>query len=169
MNVWWLTTGVLLLPVLGLAAFWLHAGLTHPVINDIVTDPSRPLAFRNMPVAAAYPGEAFASRQHESYPDIRPLLLESAPARAYEQALSLVRERGWTVLVEDDADLRIEATTRSLIFRFTDEIAVQVTATAQGARVDMRSRSRVGQSDLGVNARRIQAYLLDLAARSSGT
>lgn len=168
MNVWLLMAGIVLLPVVGLAAFWLHAGLTHPVINDIVTDVSRPLAYRGMPVAADYPGEAFAGRQRESYPDVRPLLLETTPHRAYELAIGLVRERGWQVVVDDADDLRIEATTRSLIFRFTDEIAVEVTAVEEGARVDMRSRSRVGQSDLGVNAKRIRAFLQDLAAHSSG-
>src|SRR5690554_6575285 len=164
-NGWLLIVGLVLLPVLGVMAFWLHAGLTHPAINDIVTDPAQPVTFRGMPAAVPYPVAAFESRQRESYPQVRPLLLEVTPQRAYEQALNLVRARGWTVVLEDAEGLRVEATVRSLIFRFTDEVAVQVSAVDVGARVDMRSRSRVGRSDLGVNVKRIQALLSDIEAR----
>jgi len=36
-----------------------------------------------------------------------------------------------------------------------------------GSRIDVRSASRVGRSDLGVNARRIRAFLATLSAHPS--
>lgn len=169
MNTWLLAGGIVLLPVLALAGYWLHAGLTHPAINDIATDPAQPLVFRAMPVVVPYPGETFASRQRVAYPQVKPLLLEVAPALAYRAAIDLLHERGWTLVAEDTTELRIEATTRSRIFRFTDEVVLQVTPLPDGARVDMRSRSRVGRSDFGVNAARIEGFLQALGRRLPGT
>jgi uncharacterized protein (DUF1499 family) len=164
---WWLGVAVAA-PLVAVAMYWVYAGLTHPMINDIVTDPERPLAFRAMPRLAPYPGEAFASRQREAYPEVVPLQLAVPPGQAQALALELIRRRGWQLVIVDEAGFVIEATARSLIFRFTDEIALQFTEAPGGSRVDMRSRSRAGRSDLGVNARRIRTFLddLEVAARS---
>ena len=67
---------------------------------------------------------------------------------------------GWEVLAADPAALRIEATDRSLWFGFADDIVVRVTPAGEnGSRIDVRSLSRVGIGDLGVNARRVQAFV----------
>ncbi|MGL5839140.1 MAG: DUF1499 domain-containing protein, partial [Sphingorhabdus sp.] len=49
-------------------------------------------------------------------------------------------------------------------FRFKDDVVVRVRPTedAKGSIVDMRSISRVGVSDLGMNAKRVRAFLADL-------
>ena len=59
---------------------------------------------------------------------------------------------------------RIEAVARTLWFGFEDDVVIRVRATAAGSRIDMRSRSRVGVSDLGANAERIRRF----ARRVSG-
>ena len=41
---------------------------------------------------------------------------------------------------------------------------VRVVETAEGTRVDVRSKSRVGRSDLGQNAKRIRTFLAKLQA-----
>lgn len=163
-GMWWLG-GALALPVAVLAGYWLHAGLTHPMINDIVTDTAQPLEFRGPAAPAPYAGEEFAREQRAAYPDVAPLMLAAAPEQVFALVKELVRERGWKVLAVDEADLRIEVTAQSLIFRFTDDIAIGVSVSHGETRVDMRSRSRVGRSDLGVNAKRIQTFLEDLAQR----
>ena len=59
----------------------------------------------------------------------------------------------------------LEATAETLFFRFKDDVVVRVRpdpARAGGSIVDMRSISRVGGSDIGVNAKRIRAFLADL-------
>ena len=55
--------------------------------------------------------------------------------------------------------LRIEATDTTLWFGFKDDVVVRITSAPTGSRMDVRSVSRVGKSDLGTNARRIEAYL----------
>jgi uncharacterized protein (DUF1499 family) len=52
------------------------------------------------------------------------------------------------------------ATTRW--FGFKDDVAIRISPAGAGSRVDMRSRSRVGRSDLGANARRIREFLARL-------
>lgn len=65
------------------------------------------------------------------------------------------------------AEGRLEATTRSRLYGFTDEVIVRVKASDSGALVDVRSRSRLGRVDHGVNAKRIRAYLAALRQRAA--
>jgi uncharacterized protein (DUF1499 family) len=51
----------------------------------------------------------------------------------------------------------------SLIFRFVDDVEFLI--DRQKKRIDFRSASRVGHSDLGVNRRRMNAISRDLTAR----
>ena len=68
------------------------------------------------------------------------------------------------MVAADDASHRIEATDTTFWFRFKDDVALRVSAVPDGtSRVDMRSVSRLGRSDLGTNARRIREFLADLA------
>jgi len=58
-----------------------------------------------------------------------------------------------------------EATATTFFFRFKDDVVVRVRPDPDqpgGSIVDMRSISRVGGSDIGVNAARIRAFLADL-------
>jgi hypothetical protein len=96
------------------------------------------------------------------YPDVRPLVLSLPVDDAFVAALALVEDRGWEVLSADPAESQIEAIARSRLFGFENEVAIRVPETATGARIDMRSRSRLGQIDRGANARRIAAFLADL-------
>ena len=70
---------------------------------------------------------------------------------------------GWTIVAADAAG-RIEASDRSRWFGFTDDIVIRVAAADSGSRVDVRSSSRRGRSDFGVNAARVRAYLAALRA-----
>ena len=80
--------------------------------------------------------------------------------------MALVTARGWEVLASDDAAHRIEATDTTRWFGFKDDVAIRVSALPDGgSRVDMRSVSRVGRSDIGTNARRIREFLADLQSR----
>ncbi len=154
------------LPVIATAGYWVHAARTYPVINDISTDLDDPPVFWDMPNPTDHPGESFAAKQRAAYPDIVPLTLSAPPQQVFGHARALVRERGWSVVAADEVDRRIEATEKSRLFGFVDEVVLRIAETSDGTRVDMRSRSRLGRSDLGVNAARIRAFLDDLAARS---
>ncbi len=99
--------------------------------------------------------------------------------RRYSAPLPLVREdareiadgglAGWKVTDESEADgwIRAEATTR--FFRFVDDVEIELRADdGDRTRVDVRSASRVGVTDLGANARRIRRFLRQLDRAVAG-
>lgn len=100
--------------------------------------------------------------QRAAYPDLAPLILNIAPSRAYALAVALVRDRSWEIIADDPAEGRIEAVDRSLLYGFKDEIVIRIATSDGGARVDLRSRSRIGRIDRGVNAKRIRSFLAAL-------
>jgi uncharacterized protein (DUF1499 family) len=159
---------VALLP-LGMALQWEYASRTTPPINDISTDTADAPVFWDMPNPTDYPGAKSAALQRAAYPDLAPLNLGLTPEQAFAQALSVAQEKGWTIVASVSAEGRIEATSSSLLYGFTDEVIVRVKATDGGALVDVRSRSRLGRVDRGVNARRIRDYLAVLQQRAAAS
>ena len=152
--------------VLTLAVLLPNLGATRHPIHDVTTDPDDTLQFtpdvaaREQMVMAR---PAVLALQRESYPDIDALLTETRPPRTFERAAAVARSMDrWQVTAVDGERLRIEATATSAIFRFVDDVVIRVRADGDGSRVDVRSRSRMGRSDLGANADRIRAYLAAL-------
>lgn len=144
-------------------------GLDKPLINDISTDTKDPPAFIAIDAmlrgAGANPidyNPALAPEQARAYPDIRPLDLPVPPPKAFDLALKAC-DRDWQIILADRAAGRIEAVARVPWWGFRDDVVIRLGPVAGGTRVDVRSKSRVGQGDLGVNARRIAAYLDRLA------
>jgi uncharacterized protein (DUF1499 family) len=143
-----------------------------PPIHDISTDTADPPQFvalaalrRASPNGAAYAGGALAEAQQKAYPDILPLAIGAHPAAAYRRCLEAARALGWQIVLADPKALRIEATARTPFFGFKDDIVIRVTPLGAASRVDIRSASRVGESDLGVNARRIRAFYREMARK----
>jgi uncharacterized protein (DUF1499 family) len=142
-----------------------------PPIHDISTDTADPPAFvavlpRRAGAAnkAEYGGEEIAAQQHKAYPDVQPLHLALPPAQAFDRALAAARGMGWEIVASAPEQGRIEATDTTAWFGFKDDVVVRVRPEAEGSRVDVRSLSRVGRSDVGMNARRIRRYLERLRA-----
>jgi uncharacterized protein (DUF1499 family) len=145
-----------------------------PRIHDITTDTENPPAFKAvLPARAAekaaaevYEGPELARQQKTAYPDLAPLTTALAAAPAYERALEVARAMpGWTVVSAEPAAGRIEASQTSRWFGFTDDVVIRVASAGAGSRIDMRSLSRQGRSDFGVNAARIRAYMGALKRR----
>lgn len=137
-----------------------------PPIHDISTDTDNPPRFVDLvparqeaPNAVDYPGDEFARQQREAYPDLGPLVLDASVADAFHRAQRAAADMGWEIVAADPATGRIEATATTTWFGFRDDIVVRVEATDTGSRIDVRSASRVGRSDIGKNAARIRAYL----------
>jgi uncharacterized protein (DUF1499 family) len=74
---------------------------------------------------------------------------------------------GWELVASDSAAGRIEATATTPWFGFKDDVVVRVRPDGSGSRIDVRSVSRVGKSDVGANAKRIRTYLADIASHKS--
>ncbi|MBI3800690.1 MAG: DUF1499 domain-containing protein, partial [Deltaproteobacteria bacterium] len=96
------------------------------------------------------------------YPTLGPLILQIPPQQAFERALAAASAMKWDIVAVEPPDGRIEATATTFWFGFKDDIVVRVTPTAGGSRIDVRSVSRVGRSDVGTNAQRIEAYFAKL-------
>lgn len=155
---------ILSLPVAGLGVAFEIAARTTPPINDISTDTEDPPVYWFTVTPTDYPAQN-AAPQRSAYPNVRPLVLPIPVEDAFAEALALVETRGWEGLSADPAENQIEAIARSRVFGFEDEVAVRVTDVEAGSRIDMRSRSRIGQIDRGANARRIEAFLAELQAQ----
>lgn len=130
---------------------------TLPYINDITTDTEKPPEFL-VATVSQYPSH-FAELQRIGYPDLQPLQLAVPPAQAFARARAVAQALGWEIVGADESAGRIEAVATTRWFGFKDDIAVRVVAAGSGSRIDVRSRSRVGRSDLGANAKRIQDFL----------
>jgi uncharacterized protein (DUF1499 family) len=166
---------------IGYGLYVRNAAAEIPPIHDISTDLMEPPGFSEAVVEAraAVPrsndldllnkrtgdGRAFIDLQREAYPDIAPVPTGLDQARAFDVALTLAREQNWRVGRADAGAGVIEATAESFWYGFIDDIAIRVRPDGTGARIDMRSVSRVGRSDLGANAARMRPYLQELRRR----
>lgn len=164
------------LSIAGLAAaflvFWIpyaeqRQARQLPPIHDITTDTQNPpplvaaLPLRaGAPNSPIYGGPKIAALQEKAYPDIRTLVLPVPPAQAFARALSVVKALGWRIDAQDGPAGRIEATDTTFWFGFKDDAVIRIAAGADGgSRVDIRSVSRIGRSDVGTNARRIRTFV----------
>ena len=101
--------------------------------------------------------------QHKYEPGVRPAPVLTTPEKLFRRALSNVYGMGWNVVAIVPDEGRIEATDTTFFFGFTDDIVIRVKPAGFGARLDIRSESRVGQNDGGRNAQRIIKFLKRLA------
>ena len=143
-----------------------------PPIHDITTDTRTPPQFRAvLPLrgdaanSLEYGGEAVAAQQRDAYPDIRPLVTPLPHSRVFEAVLETAMRSRWEVVDSSPVAGRLEAVDSTPWFGFRDDVVVRVTDQEGGTRVDVRSVSRVGVSDVGRNAQRIRNYLNDLRSR----
>jgi uncharacterized protein (DUF1499 family) len=162
--------------VVGVPLYLLQMAQRVPPIHDITTDTENPPAFEavlplraDAPNPPAYPGAEVAAQQRAAYPDIAPLTTEMGPELAFRHALASAREMGWRIVASDPAEGRIEAVDRTPWFGFLDDVVVRVRPEGDGSRIDVRSKSRIGVSDLGTNAERVRLYLDQLQARTRAT
>ena len=145
-----------------------------PSIHDISTDTGNPPRYvAVMPLrkgaqnSTDYSADV-AEKQKKAYPDIAPATLDVPPAQALQRAERAALAMGWDIVAVASEDLRIEATDTTLLFGFKDDIVIRIAASGRGSRVDVRSLSRIGGSDLGVNANRIRAFMKQLDAAKAG-
>jgi len=144
-----------------------------PHIHDISTDTTNPPEYvAVLPLRSSAPNPTRydprqVTQQRESYPDIVPMLLAAPPDQVFPVALRIAREMGWEIVAANPDALRIEATDTSFLFGFKDDVVIGIAAERGGSRVDLRSLSRVGGSDFGVNARRIRNFVTRLQAATA--
>lgn len=140
---------------------------TVPNVNPVVslTAPMSTLEKYRGPRFADMADQTLTGITLKSYPGIRPLTVTAAPDDAFKAALVEAERRGWTIVTQSPETGTLEATAETFWFGFKDDVAIRVSAADAGSVIDMRSTSRVGLSDLGANAARIESYLKALDAK----
>ncbi len=162
--------GVVILGIMGSNAM---TAFSVPPIHNITTDTRNPPEFDQLatlretlraenPEAVnplAYDAEKLASQQQTAYPEVKPLITSTAPDEMLERAARAVEDLGMELVQANRQRGIVEATDTTFWFGFKDDVVIRVRAEGAGSVVDVRSVSRVGQSDLGKNADRILAIL----------
>ncbi len=142
-----------------------------PPIHDITTDTANPPQFVDV-LPLRGPGtnpveygtsqnmtpERQAELQANAYPDIQPVIINAPESEVFQRALDAVESLGWELVAQVPEEGRIEATDTTFWFRFKDDVVIRIRAEEEGTRVDARSTSRVGVSDVGKNAERLRAF-----------
>lgn len=152
-----------------------------PAIHDISTDLEelpdfralqvRPDNLENIPdeddpaLAALPPEERWKAIHRRAYGDLKPISVPWSLSETIQRAQVVAEKNGWEIAHVDPAAGRLEATDTTFFFRFKDDVVIRARRDPQDRQrtlVDMRSISRVGGSDVGVNAARIREFLKDL-------
>jgi uncharacterized protein (DUF1499 family) len=168
-NISW--AGVAVCAVLGLVAVGLPMSMMSkaksvPPIHDISTDLTNPPKFvaivalrADAPNPVEYAGEETAKQQREAYPELTTQKYSQSTDQLFDATESAVNSLGWELVNADKSLGIIEATETTAWFGFKDDVVVRIRTTGEESFLDMRSKSRVGKSDLGKNAERIHTLI----------
>ena len=170
-------TGIIICLVLVYVPYsWKKTLDAYPYIHDISTDTLNPPDFVIVDQLRAaddhsieYDGLEVAELQVKAYPDIKTLVIDGDIEKHLQSAENVLNDMNLDIVSVDIESGRIEAVATSFLFGFKDDMVIRMTET-DGAQVavDVRSKSRVGKSDLGQNAKRIRRFMEGLAARGAG-
>ena len=147
----------------------MNKGKSVPPIHDISTDLINPPKFEaiaplraDAPNPVEYAGAEAAKQQRDAYPDLQTLTYTQSKSELVKATEQAVNNLGWE-LVNSGADKGVvEATDSTMWFGFKDDVVVRVTDNGNERLLDIRSKSRVGGSDLGKNAERIHDFINEL-------
>ena len=146
-----------------------------PVLNDITTDIVDPPSFsrsraavdaRRGSIPAEFDRQRVADNQ-EDYARLRTIVIEQTPEEVMGLALKAATNLGWVIIDSTspsgrNANGRIDAVVTSFLFKFPDDITIRIKPVGNETRVDLRSASRFGRHDFGVNTQRIQSFTKEI-------
>ncbi len=163
---------------LGLLAYpaWLSwRAVSLPMIDDVSTDLETPPSFLRSTKALEArgwrtppePKPEMREAQKRAYPKVQPILVDMELNDAYRAALQVAKARGWRIVDAIPPSVRegvghIDASAKSLVLGFVDDIAIRIRPLANQSRIDIRSTSRVWRHDFGANADRIEKFAADV-------
>ena len=148
--------------ILGGVALLQTASTPIVMSNDISTDLIHPPAISTGPSAQRGVSKRTREIQRKVYADLRTLELEYPVHEVFKATVSLGKSLGWEIVAEDIDAGTSEWVVRSRVFRFQDDVSLRITRRDDKTHFDMRSRSRLGKSDLGANAARIRKFFREL-------
>lgn len=148
-----------------------------PAINDITTDADNPPQFTHAQELNAnhgrdmkYDKAKYADRQLQGYGPLAPLKMPEPPDDAFKTVQRTASQMStWTVTDANTATRTIEGYSTSSLFHFNDDFIIQVRqGEGGGSLLEMRSKSRDGIGDFGVNHKRIKDFFAAISPGSSG-
>jgi uncharacterized protein (DUF1499 family) len=160
---------------LALPGYYLAKAVRLPMLTDVQTSPDQPLEFKTL--ATTRPADAIPLKDpspaqidaaDDAYPDIEPMELERSAPEVFSLVHEAVDRLGWNIVESEPPGEtgvgRIEATARSLIMGFTNDVVIQVKGDDAHAQIDVRSASRYGMHDFGANAKYIRKLFAEVTA-----
>lgn len=153
------------------AAIAIKSGTSVPLIHDITTDLEQPpvydkiLSLRRASDNSLELDDKVMEMQSQHYTNILPLEIVGSKQDTFAQSLEQAEAMGWEVVSQDLDRGHIEAVVSTRLMGFKDDVVIRIRQQDETIRVDLRSASRVGDSDLGANAARIVSFLDGLRAR----
>ncbi|MGV8998351.1 MAG: DUF1499 domain-containing protein [Parvibaculaceae bacterium] len=140
----------------------------HDISTDLVSPPEFvaivPLRAGANPLDRKDPAD-LSDLQAKAYPTLVTQEFNVPAGVVFDAARGVAHDMGWEIVASTPDTGLIEATATTGLLRFKDDVAIRVVENGSATKVDVRSVSRVGQSDLGTNAARIEAFLAALKAK----
>ncbi|NND81925.1 MAG: DUF1499 domain-containing protein [Gammaproteobacteria bacterium] len=162
---------IALLPILFIG--WQILGARSvPPIHNISTDVVDPPQFTQIASIRSstdnplhYDAEQLAAVQQAAYPNVKTLLMPLTMEEAHRRAVVVAEALEWEIIDHDAQSGRLEATITTPLWQFKDDVVVRIRPQGDKVAVDLRSVSRVGKSDLGANAARIERFLKEFSKK----
>lgn len=132
---------------------------TFDKVVSLRTEQHNPHEFNGDTIVDDASGQTLAQLQQSAYPQVKTLISDLSKVEAHAKAKSIAEALGWE-LVNSDVDAGIiEATQTTMIWGFKDDVVIRLAEVDGKTTVDLHSVSRIGGSDLGANAKRIETFL----------
>ncbi len=142
----------------------LLSGGDAPRIHDVTTDTQKPPIFVTAEQQRGAGANSLAidqdviAQQEVAFPDLQTLTSAQPVDQVFDRAVQVATDLGWEIYHQDRNAGVIEAVDTTAVMAFKDDIVIRVRTNAEGTLIDLRSVSRVGEGDLGANAKRIRAF-----------
>ncbi len=137
-----------------------------PFIHHVSTDTNNPPQFQAIIALRGensnpltYDTEKLAPLQLSAYPEVKPILSKLTKVQAFDRAIATAKSLGWEIITQDGEQGIIEAVDTTLLWAFKDDVVIRIQETETGSKIDLRSISRIGGSDLGANAKRVIKFI----------
>lgn len=153
-------------PIHDVATDWRDPLMASPQLLAARGDAANPIQLAPAPPTSkskALFGQTVAQINARTCPGATAVIRAEPVDRAFTQARDALKAAGLRIVTDDVSDGRLEATAVSGWYGFKDDVIVRVKPEGAGSRIDMRSVSRLGVSDLGVNCKRISRLRQALA------
>jgi uncharacterized protein (DUF1499 family) len=165
-SAWYFINGLVGIAIIGTLFYKAHS---YPMINDYTSDLNQPPTFQALQALSAnkdrdmtFPQENVALIQN-FFPEQLSIKTNKDRTEVFEKVKSQIENNQWQLIGSDLTEGTIEAVVTSSIFKFKDDFIVRLKNNPDGTlRIDFRSKSRVGKSDLGAKLKRIQNFKKDL-------